>query len=66
MSDGGVYSDHQAPSTSRPAWRLVSVAMERIPGLVTRPVHLDRIVYATITLMSVLIIYDGNTFVSST
>jgi len=39
--------------------------MERIPGLVTRPVHLDRIVYATITLMSVLIIYDGNTFVSS-
>ncbi len=29
------------------------------PQLVPRPAYLDRIVYGTITLMSVLIIYDG-------
>lgn len=33
--------------------------MEHHRLLVPRPVHLDRIVYATITMMSVLIIYDG-------
>jgi hypothetical protein len=30
-----------------------------LEGLVPRSIRLDRIVYATITLMSVLIIYDG-------
>jgi hypothetical protein len=33
--------------------------MVRLPRLLPRPLYLDRIVYATITLMSVLIIYDG-------
>jgi hypothetical protein len=33
--------------------------MPQLPQLVPRAVYLDRIVYATITLMSVLIIYDG-------
>lgn len=33
--------------------------MPQLPRLVPRPVYLDRVVYATITLMSVLIIYDG-------
>src|ERR1700683_505758 len=31
----------------------------RATGTVTRPILVDRIVYATITIMSVLIIYDG-------
>jgi hypothetical protein len=31
----------------------------RVVGTVTQPVLIDRLVYATITIMSVLIIYDG-------
>lgn len=33
--------------------------MAHLPLLVPRPVYLDRIVYGTITVMSVLIIFDG-------
>jgi hypothetical protein len=33
--------------------------MVGLPVLVPRPVYINRIVYATITLMSVLILYDG-------
>jgi hypothetical protein len=38
---------------------LVSRVMTQLPWLTPRPVYLDRVVYSTITLMSVLIIYDG-------
>jgi hypothetical protein len=34
-------------------------AVTRIMSSVTQPILVDRIVYATITIMSVLIIYDG-------
>jgi hypothetical protein len=34
-------------------------AVTRVMSSVTRPILVDRIVYATITIMSVLIIYDG-------
>src|SRR3984885_14139300 len=34
-------------------------AVTRVMSSVTQPILVDRIVYATITIMSVLIIYDG-------
>src|ERR1700679_2483753 len=34
-------------------------AVTRVMGSVSQPILVDRIVYATITIMSVLIIYDG-------
>jgi hypothetical protein len=37
----------------------VPTPMTRVMGAVGQPILVDRIVYATITIMSVLIIYDG-------
>jgi hypothetical protein len=37
----------------------VPTPITRVVGVISRPILIDRIVYATITIMSVLIIYDG-------